>query len=71
MLNYQKEDAGLYVPSSRQYKQYKRCKECGKLIEKTNNRVMYCKECYKKINESDAKNRMKKYREKKKKNVTF
>ena len=32
---------------------------------------MYCKECYKKINESDAKNRMKKYREKKKKNVTF
>ena len=71
MLNYQKEDAGLYVPSSRQYKKYKRCKECGKLIEKTNNRVMYCKECYKKINESDAKNRMKKYREKKKKNVTF
>ena len=59
------------MPSSRQHKKYKRCKECGKLIEKTNNRVMYCKECYKKINESDAKNRMKKYREKKKKNVTF
>lgn len=45
MLNYQKEDAGLYVPSSRQHKQYKRCKECGKLIEKTNNRQMYCSEC--------------------------
>ena len=50
MLNYQKEDAGVYVPSSRQYKQYKRCKECGKLIEKTNNRVMYCKECAANIN---------------------
>lgn len=49
MLNYQKEYAGLYVPGSRQKKQYKRCKECGKMIEKTNNRVMYCKECkYKK-----------------------
>ena len=50
MLNYQKEDAGLYVPSSRQNKQYKHCKECGKMIEKTNNRVMYCKECATNIN---------------------
>lgn len=49
MLNYQKEKAGLYVPSSKQNKQYKNCKECGKLIEKTNNRVLYCSDCkYKK-----------------------
>ena len=26
-------------------KGYKRCKQCGVLIEKTNNRVMYCDEC--------------------------
>lgn len=33
----------------REHKEYKRCKECGALIEKTNNRVLYCKECkYKK-----------------------
>lgn len=66
MLKWQKKYYGV-----REHKQYKRCKECGKMIEKTNNRVMYCKECYKKINESDAPNRMKRYREKKKKNVTF
>ena len=29
---------------------------------------MYCKDCYKKINQSDAKNRMKRYRNK---DVTF
>ena len=69
---YQKEYYGLKSYSTtKQHKKYKRCKECGKLIEKTNNRVMYCKECAKKINESDAQNRMKRYREKKKKNVTF
>ena len=48
MLNYQKEDAELYVPSSRQHKKYKRCKECGKLIEKTGNKKTYCEECAKK-----------------------
>lgn len=46
MLNYQKEDAGLYVPSStKQHKQYKNCKECGKMIEKTGNKKMYCEKC--------------------------
>lgn len=48
MLNYQKEDAGLYVPSSRQNKQYKHCKECGKMIEiksKKDHSTRYCKEC--------------------------
>lgn len=63
MRNYQKE---YYDLKRGRNKQYKRCKECGKLIEKTNNRVMYCKECYKKINESDAVNRMRKYRENRK-----
>lgn len=29
----------------RSHKEYKRCKECGALIEKTNNRVLYCKDC--------------------------
>ena len=43
----------------REHKEYKRCKECGKLIEKTNNRIMYCKECSKIIDRKKAKNRMK------------
>lgn len=50
-------------------KGYKQCKCCGKPIKVSNNRSMYCSNCYKKVNEADAKNRMKKYREKK--NVTF
>ena len=29
----------------RQHKKYKRCKECGKLIEKTGNKKTYCEEC--------------------------
>lgn len=52
MLNYQKEDAGLYIPSSRQKKQYKRCKECGKLISIDNKKdfsTKYCNECRKKV----------------------
>lgn len=69
MLNYQKEYYELHRGRN---KRYKRCKECGALIEKTNNRVMYCRECYKKINESDAVNRMRKYRKNKKERcVTF
>lgn len=69
MRNYQKQ---YYEIKRGRNKKYKRCKECGKLIEKTNNRTMYCKSCYKKINESDAVNRMRKYRKiKKEKCVTF
>jgi DNA-directed RNA polymerase subunit RPC12/RpoP len=48
---------------------YKQCTNCGKLIKIKSNRQIYCDDCYKKINESDAKNRMKKMREKE--NVTF
>lgn len=52
----------------RDHKKYSRCKQCGSIIEKTNNRILYCKKCYKEINQKDAKNRMKKYRNK---DVTF
>ena len=57
ILNYQKEYYGL---SRGRNKQYIRCKECGALIEKTNNRVMYCKDCSKKINVQKQKIRDKK-----------
>jgi hypothetical protein len=59
MLNYQKEYYGL---NRGRNKEYKRCKKCGVLIEKTNNRVMYCKECAKIIDREKAKNRMKSIR---------
>lgn len=52
----------------REHKKYSRCKQCGSLIEKTNNRILYCRKCYKEINQKDAKNRMEKYR---RKSVTF
>jgi hypothetical protein len=45
MLKWQKEYYGLQRGRN---KQYKRCKECGALIEKTNNRLLYCKECKRK-----------------------
>ena len=46
----------------REHKEYKRCKECGALIEQTNNRVMYCKQCSKIIDRKKAKNRMRNLR---------
>lgn len=52
----------------REHKKYCRCKQCGSMIEKTNNRILYCRKCYKEINQNDAKNRMKKLRNKE---VTF
>ena len=42
MQDYQKHYYGLKY-SSRNF--YKRCEQCGALIEKTNNRVMYCESC--------------------------
>lgn len=59
MLNYQKQ---YYELKRGRNKQYKRCKECGKLIEKTNNRVIYCKECAIKINREKTKNNMRNLR---------
>ena len=42
MLKWQKKYYGLQRGRN---KQYKRCKECGALIENTGNKRMYCKEC--------------------------
>lgn len=42
MLNYQKEYYGLNRGKN---KKYKRCKECGALIENTGNKKSYCEEC--------------------------
>lgn len=44
MKNYNKEYYGLKRGRD---KKYKRCKCCGKMIEKTNNRVLYCNNCKK------------------------
>lgn len=59
MRNYQKEYYGLKRGRN---KQYVRCQECGVLIEKTNNRIMYCKDCAKRIDKNKAKIRMKNIR---------
>lgn len=49
MINYQKEYYGLSIPSTtKQHKKYKRCKECGKLIEiksKKDYSTKYCDDC--------------------------
>lgn len=55
MRNYQKQ---YYELKRGRNKRYKRCKECGVLIEITNNRAMYCKECAIKINREKTKNNM-------------
>ena len=57
--DYQKKYYGLKYSSR---KGYSRCKRCGGIIEKTNNRVIYCKECGKEMNRINTKNRMKKSR---------
>lgn len=41
---------------------YSRCKQCGSIIEKTNNRILYCKKCAKQVDKEKAKNRMKNIR---------
>ena len=46
MLNYQKEYYGLQRGRN---KQYKRCKECGALIERKHNRLQYCTDCKRKM----------------------
>lgn len=59
MLKWQKKYYGV-----REHKQYKRCKECGKMIEKTGNKKTYCDECAKKITKINWKKAAKKYRNK-------
>lgn len=68
MMNYQKEYYGLKVPNTtKQSKRYKRCEECGKLIEVKNKKdfsTKYCEDCKKektleKYNRYNAKRKVK------------
>ena len=64
MLNYQKEKC--YELKRGRNKQYKRCKKCGKLIEKTGNKKSYCNECAKDVEKKNATIRKRRQREKEK-----
>ena len=61
MLNYQKE---YYNLKRGRNKEYKRCKECGALIEKTNNKKSYCDECAIKRKKESNRKSDKKYKDK-------
>ena len=64
---YQKEYYGLKSYSTtKQHKKHKRCKECGKLIEKTGNKKIYCNECAKEVEKKNAAIRKRRQREKEK-----
>lgn len=60
MLNYQKEYYGLKRGRN---KQYKHCKECGALIEKSGNKKMYCDKCAELVEKRNATIRKRKQRE--------
>lgn len=55
MLKWQK---SYYKLKRGRNKRYERCKECGKLFEKTNNRMIYCKGCAKTVDRNKARIRM-------------
>ena len=59
MKNYNKEYYGLKRGRD---KKYKRCKICGKMIEKTNNRLKYCNNCSYEINKKKTRENMRKIR---------
>lgn len=59
MLDYQKKYYGLKYSSR---KGYKRCERCGCLIEKTNNRILYCSDCSYEVNKEKTKNNMRRIR---------
>lgn len=63
MLKWQKKYYGV-----REHKQYKRCKECGKMIEKTGNKKMYCNKCADKKKKASNRVSDKKYKNKKREN---
>lgn len=65
MLNYQKEYYGLQRGRN---KKYKRCKDCGDLIENTGNKKTYCDECAAKRKKDSNKISDKKYKNKKREN---
>lgn len=52
--------------TTKQHKQYKRCKECGKLIEKSGNKKMYCDMCADIVESRNATIRKRKQREREK-----
>lgn len=59
--NYQKQYYGLYIKGSKDKKyKIKRCQSCGKMIEKSHNRKIYCDDC----RENMRLNRYKKYNKK-------
>ena len=61
MQNYQKQYYGLYIKGSKDKKyKIKRCQLCGKMIEKSHNRKIYCDDC----RENMRLNRYKKYNQK-------
>ena len=63
MMKWQKKSNGV-----RDHKKYKHCKECGKLIEKTGNKKLYCSECADKRKKESNKKSDKKYKTKKREN---
>ena len=54
MKKWQKQYYGL-----RDHKTYTRCTVCGRMIEKTNNRVKYCKACAAAVNRERSRKNMK------------
>lgn len=46
----------------REHKNYRRCMICGRLIEKTNNRILYCKDCAAAVNREKSRNNIRKKR---------
>lgn len=65
MLNYQKDYYGLNRGKN---KKYKRCKECGALIENTGNKKSYCEKCATKRKIESNKKSNKKYKAKRREN---
>lgn len=65
MLNYQKD---YYHLKRGRNKRYKRCEDCGDLIEITGNKKNYCKDCAKKRKKSSNRISDKKYKNKKREN---
>ena len=61
MAMWQKECDGV-----RQHQQYKNCKECGKMIERTGNKKIYCDSCANEVEKRNATIRKRRQREKEK-----
>lgn len=59
ILKWQKQYYGI-----REHKKYKRCKQCGAIIEKTGNKRLYCIKCAKKMTKQNWKKASQRYRSK-------